>query len=124
MSDEAWKAVGQIAILIGMGITAYNAWRSKRQSQANTAKLQVMHDQINGQQALLLKATAAEATATGEQLGREKMITERHDRLIEDERVADRTTGIGQAAIVTPNPRQLDRIEDNTEVIKKEVKAK
>lgn len=97
MSDEAWKAIGQIAIFLGVLASILSSLRNTRLArkqattlEAQSVKLEVVHQDVNGKMAQLVEAVGAKERAAGTVEGRQASISERADRVAESERVEDR----------------------------------
>lgn len=57
-------------------IASYFAWQSKRQSVANTKKIDVLHESVNGKMERLLEVTGTAAKAEGKLEGKEEQKAE------------------------------------------------
>lgn len=99
MSDSTVIILALIALVVPIlnWLTVRRAVKAaekaaERAGQAS-AKLDVVHGQINGMKDELIRATGAEKLAEGEVIGREKAISEKADRTAEAERIEDRVAG-------------------------------
>jgi len=87
MSDEVFKAIGQIAIFLTALAGLISSLLNRKQAKENAAKLEAVHQDVNGKMEQLLKTHGAEQRAVGEITGREKAKAEVTDKLASIEKV-------------------------------------
>ena len=98
MSDELLKTIASIAtlltVLVGLWVSMQNRRMAKKITTVATQtaeKLDTVHQDVNGKMTALLAVTGASERAAGIVEGRQAGISERADRVAEEERVEDRT---------------------------------
>jgi hypothetical protein len=90
MSDEALKAIAQIATLLTVLISLTVSMINRSLNKKTAAKLETVHQDVNGKMQQLIEARQAESMAAGETQGRQKAIDEEAARLTVANEVADR----------------------------------
>lgn len=103
MTDEAFKAIAQVATLLTVLASLAVSLMNRRLNRKTAERLETVHQDVNGKMQQLIEARQAESRAAGETEGRQKAIDEQAARLTikeqGEDRVADKLAVIEQTVL-------------------------